>query len=230
MSRRAIDRPPPATVPYTPPHVDADEVLARIRRDREIADARRSVRAFSSEPVAREVIEEAIRIAGSAPSGAHKEPWHFVAISDPATKARLREAAEEEERAFYEQRATPEWLEALAPLGTDFEKDHITTAPWLIVVFRRDHDDTPEGPRKNYYVSESVGIAVGFLIQALHRAGLATLPHTPAPMTFLRDLCGRPKNEKPFVLLPVGHPSRDCRVPDLNRKPLSAISTFLESE
>lgn len=230
MSRRGTDRARPATVPYTPARVPAEEVLERIRRDRTIADARRTVRSFSSEPVTREVIEEAIRIAGSAPSGAHKEPWHFVAISGAELKARLRDAAEEEERAFYEQRATPEWLEALAPLGTDFVKEHITAAPWVIVVFRRDHDETPEGPRKNYYVSESVGIAVGFLIQALHRAGLATLTHTPAPMTFLRELCGRPKNEKPYVLLPVGHPAPDCRVPDLRRKPLSAISTFLDDE
>jgi iodotyrosine deiodinase len=222
------ERPPLRTVPYTPAHVPAAEVLGRIRADRARADARRTVRHFSSEPVAREVIEEALRIAGSAPSGAHKEPWHFVAISDPATKARLREAAEEEERTFYAQRATPEWLEALAPLGTDFVKEHLTVAPWVIVVFRRDHDETPEGPRKNYYVTESVGIAVGFLIQALHRAGLATLTHTPAPMTFLRELCGRPKHEKPFVLMPVGYPAVDCRVPDLTRKTLDEIATFVE--
>ncbi|MBN8613304.1 MAG: nitroreductase family protein [Deltaproteobacteria bacterium] len=228
QSRAVASASPLRTVAYAPPRVPAPEVLARIREDRVIADARRTVRAFAETPVAREVIEEALRIAGSAPSGAHREPWHFVAISDRDTKARIRVAAEVEERTFYETRATPEWLEALAPLGTDFAKEHLTTAPWLIVVFRRDHDETPEGPRKNYYVNESVGIATGFLIQALHRAGLATLTHTPAPMTFLRELCGRPKNEKPFVLLPVGYPAIDCHVPDLKRKTLEEISTFVE--
>jgi len=228
MPGRPSDRDPIHTVPYAPPRLEPDETLRCIREDRALAETRRTVRAFSSDPVAREVIEEALRIAGSAPSGAHKEPWHFVAIADPALKARIREQAEAEERAFYETRATPEWLEALAPLGTDFVKAHLTTAPWLIVAFRRDHDETPEGPRKNYYVAESVGIAVGFLIQALHRAGLATLTHTPAPMTFLREVCGRPKNEKPYVLMPVGYPARDCRVPDLKRKSLEEISTFVE--
>ncbi len=228
MHGRPSDRAPIRTIPYTPARLEPGETLRSIREDRQIAETRRTVRAFSSDPVARVVIEEALRIAGSAPSGAHKEPWHFVAIADPALKARIREHAEAEERTFYETRATPEWLQALAPLGTDFVKEHLTTAPWLIVVFRRDHDETPEGPRKNYYVAESVGIAVGFLIQALHRAGLATLTHTPAPMTFLREVCGRPKNEKPFVLLPVGYPARECRVPDLKRKSLEEISTFVE--
>jgi len=228
MSERPIDRPPARTVPYLAPRVAPEEMIRRIRDDRVIADARRTVRTFSSDPVPREVIEDAIRIAGSAPSGAHKEPWHFVAISDATTKRRLREAAEREERAFYEARATDEWLDALAPLGTDFVKEHITDAPWVLVVFRRDQDETPSGPKKNYYVAESVGIAVGFLIQALHRAGLATLTHTPAPMTFLREVCGRPKNEKPYVLMPVGYPATGCRVPDLTRRSLAEISTFLE--
>jgi nitroreductase len=182
---------------------------------------------FSPEPVPREVIETAIRIAGTAPSGAHRQPWQFVAIQEPALKAAIRRATEAEEREFYERRAPPEWLEALAPLGTDFHKEYLTVAPWIVVVFRRDYDLLPDGTRlKNYYVAESVGIAVGFFIQALHRAGLATLTHTPAPMTFLRQLCGRPANEKPYVLMPVGYPTADCVVPDLQRKSLEEIAEF----
>jgi nitroreductase len=214
-------------IPYRPGRVPPEEALARLRTDYEIARARRSVRMFSPDPVPREVIETALRVAGTAPSGAHRQPWHFVAISDPELKAAIRRGAEAEERAFYDHRAPPEWLEALAPLGTDFHKEHLTTAPWLIVVFRRDHDLDDGGRRlKNYYVAESVGIAVGFLIQTLHRAGLATLPHTPAPMAFLRGLCGRPANEKPYMIMPVGYPAPDCVVPDLKRKPLEEIAEF----
>lgn len=183
---------------------------------------------FSSDSVPREWIETAILIAGTAPSGAHRQPWRFVAISDPVKKAAMRERVEQEEREFYERRITPEWSEALRPLGTDFVKEHITDAPWVIVVFRQDYEVLADGTRqKNYYMTESVGIAVGFLIQALHRAGLATLTHTPAPMTFLRELCGRPENEKPFVLIPVGYPAANCTVPDLSRKPLNEIAEFL---
>lgn len=212
-------------VAYLPERLPIDETLRRLREDLATAEGRRSVRHFSTDPVPREAIELALRVAGTAPSGAHRQPWFFVAISDPEVKARIREAAEREERDFYERRATPEWLEALAPLGTDFVKTHITDAPWLIVVFRRDHEVLPDGRKlKSYYLAESVGIAVGFLIQALHRAGLATLPHTPAPMTFLREICGRPENEKPYVLLPVGYPSPECVVPDLARKPLPEIA------
>ncbi|MBX3269939.1 MAG: nitroreductase family protein [Sandaracinaceae bacterium] len=214
-------------VPYRPARVPPDESARRLREDYELACARRTVRHFAPDPVPREAIEDAIRIAGTAPSGAHRQPWFFVAISEPETKARLREAAEREEREFYERRATPEWLEALAPLGTDFVKSHLTDAPWVIVVFRRDFEELPDGTRlKGYYLSESVGIAVGFLIAALHRAGLATLTHTPAPMTFLRQLCGRPANEKPFLILPVGYPSEDCVVPDLARKRLDEIAVL----
>lgn len=183
---------------------------------------------FSSDPVPREAIELAIQIAGTAPSGAHKQPWHFVAVSDPRLKQRIREAAEAEEREFYESKITPEWRSALEPLGTDFEKAHITDAPWVVVVFRRDYDLLLDGSRsKNYYMTESVGIAVGFLIQALHRAGLATLTHTPAPMTFLREVLGRPVNEKPFVLLPIGYPADDCVVPGIERKGLEEIAEFV---
>lgn len=216
---------PLPTIPYRPARVPPDEVEARLLADLAVAQTRRTVRHFSSDPVPRAAIEAAVAIAGTAPSGAHRQPWHFVAISDPPTKARIRAAAEEEERRFYAERATPEWLAAVEPLGTDFHKAHLTDAPWVIVVFRRDWEPAPgDGGRlKNYYVAESVGIAVGMLIAALHRAGLATLTHTPAPMTFLRELCGRPGNEKPFVLLPVGYPAADCEVPDLARRALGEI-------
>lgn len=214
-------------VPYRPARVAPEESARRLREEHALAAQRRTVRHFSTDPVPREAIEDALRIAGTAPSGAHRQPWFFVAISDPPTKARLREAAEAEEREFYARRATPEWLDALAPLGTDFVKAHLTDAPWVIVVFRRDHEVLPDGTRlKGYYLNESVGIAVGFLIAALHRAGLATLTHTPAPMTFLRELCGRPENEKPYLILPVGYPAADCVVPDLARKPLDEIAVL----
>ncbi|MFM9874593.1 MAG: nitroreductase family protein [Fimbriimonadaceae bacterium] len=219
------------TVPYQPERISFEESITTIELDYTIANQRRTVRQFSTEPVPRAVIETAIKIAGTAPSGAHKQPWHFVAISNPEHQVKIREAAEIEEREFYSRRATPEWLAALEPFGTDFVKEHLTDAPWLIVVFREDYEILPDGTKsKNYYMSESVGIAVGFLIQALHRAGLATLTHTPAPMTFLREICNRPQNEKPFVLMPVGYPAKDCRVPDLERKPLDKISTFIDSD
>ncbi len=184
---------------------------------------------FSHDPVPRELIANAIRIAGTAPSGAHRQPWHFVAISNHELKERMRAEVERAEIDFYERRATPEWLEALEPLGTDFNKDYLTVAPWVVIVFRRDYEELPDGRRiKNYYMTESVGIAVGFFIQALHRSGLATLTHTPAPMTFLRELCGRPMSEKPFVLMPVGYPSLNCVVPNIKRKPIEAIAEFRE--
>ncbi len=216
---------PLKVVPYRPSKVEPSDSITILAEDLKTAQKRRTVRMFSSDPVPREAIELALQIAGTGPSGAHRQPWFFVALSDPELKARLREKVEEEERDFYEKRAPKEWLDALAPLGTDFVKRHITDAPWVIVVFRRDYDLLQDGSRlKNYYMTESVGIAVGFLIQALHRAGLATLPHTPAPMTFLREICGRPLNEKPFMLIPVGYPSKDCMVPDLDRKSLSEIA------
>lgn len=215
-------------VPYRPGRVSPNEAVSRLQDDYLSADSRRSVRMFSPDPVPREAVESAIRIAGTAPSGAHRQPWHFVAISDQETKRRIKEEAERAENEFYTKKAPPEWLEALKPLGTDFHKEYLTVAPWIVVVFRRDYDLLADGTRlKNYYMTESVGIAVGFFIQALHRAGLATLTHTPAPMTFLREICGRPANEKPFVLMPVGYPSGDCVVPELRRKPLEQIATFL---
>lgn len=214
-------------ITYRPPLVEDDEVVRRLAADLENARRRRTVRQFSTRPVPREAIESALRIAGTAPSGAHRQPWHFVAIADPELKAKIREAAEREEREFYAGRAPQEWLDALAPLGTDFVKSHLTDAAWLIVVFRRDYEDLPDGRRlKSYYMTESVGIATGFLIQALHRAGLASLTHTPAPMTFLREVCGRPANEKPFLILAVGHAAENCQVPDLGRKGLDEIAQF----
>ena len=214
-------------VPYRPPIKSPEEVLSQLQQDLVVARNRRTVRHFATTPVAREALEAAIGVAGTAPSGAHRQPWHFVAISDAEMKQAIREAAEVEEREFYTERAPKEWLEALEPLGTDFVKSHLTDAPWLIVVFRRDYEQMPDGRRlKNYYMTESVGIAVGFLIQALHRAGLASLTHTPAPMTFLRDLCGRPTHEKPFLILAVGYPHPDCQVPDLERKSLGNIAEF----
>lgn len=219
---------PAPTVPYRMPVVPGDEVVARLDAELAVASARRSVRRFSTAPVPRDAIERALAVAGTAPSGAHRQPWRFVAVSDPATKARIREAAEEEERRFYAERATPDWLAAIEPLGTDAVKTHLTDAPWVVIVFRRDWEPLPDGGRSvNYYATESVGIAVGMLIAALHRAGLATLTHTPAPMTFLRELCGRPANEKPFVLLPIGFPADDCEVPDLHRLPVGDVATFL---
>jgi nitroreductase len=214
-------------VPYRPLAVEPAAAIERLEAELTLASQRRSVRSFSSTPVPRALVERAIQIAGTAPSGAHRQPWFFCAISDPEKKRRIREAAEREEREFYETRATEEWLAALEPLGTDFVKTHLTDAPWLVVVFRRDAQPGPDGaPLKSYYAQESVGIAVGLFIGALHRAGLATLPHTPAPMTFLRELCGRPASDKPFMIMPVGYPHPDATVPELERKSLEEIASF----
>lgn len=189
---------------------------------------RRTVREFSPEPVAREVIEACLLAAGTAPNGANHQPWHFVAVSDPETKRRIRESAEEEERAFYGGRAPDDWLEALAPLGTNADKPFLETAPWLIAIFAESWHLDPDGAkRKNYYVTESVGIATGILITALHQSGLVTLTHTPSPMKFLNGVLGRPDRERPFLLLVVGHPADGVEVPDIDKKSLSQISTFV---
>jgi iodotyrosine deiodinase len=189
--------------------------------------ARRTVREFSGVQVAREIIEDCLLVAGSAPSGANLQPWHFVVVSDPAIKTRIREAAEAEERDFYEQRAPQEWLEALAPLGTDANKPFLETAPYLIAIFSQSYGLLPDGRKvKNYYVQESVGIATGLLITALHNAGLASLTHTPSPMGFLNQILGRPSNEKPFLLLVVGHPADGAMVPNIRRKTLAETTTF----
>lgn len=201
------------------------EMAERMESFRALMAKRRTIRDFSDAPVPQSLIETAIKVAATAPNGANQQPWHFVAISDPETKRAIRIAAEEEERAFYAGRASEEWLDALAPLGTDDQKPFLETAPWLIAVFAE--RTGPEG-EKHYYVNESVGLASGMLITALHSVGLGTLTHTPAPMTFLREICGRPSREKPFVLLVVGYPADGCTVPvhALDKKPLSEISTF----
>lgn len=218
----------PPTVPLDPVRYGDADILARAAGFRDLMGRRRSVRDFSDRPVDRAVIEAAIATAGSAPSGANQQPWTFVAISDAGVKSRIRAAAEEEERAFYAGRAGAEWLDALKELGTDWQKPFLETAPWLIVVFGQRHGIGPDGRHvKHYYVPESVGIAMGFLIAALHQAGLATLTHTPSPMGFLTDICGRPAHEKPYVLLVVGHAAEGCRVPAISRKPLDGISVWI---
>ena len=199
------------------------EQLARSRRFLEEMGRRRTVRHFSSEPLPYELVANAVAAAGTAPSGAHQQPWTFVVVADPEVKRRIREAAEEEERRSYESRMPNEWLEALGPLGTDWRKPHIEDAPYVIVVFEQAYGLDGGRKRKHYYVRESVGIAVGLLLASLHQAGLATLVHTPSPMGFLREILGRPENERPYVLIPVGYPAQDCSVPDLERKPIDDI-------
>jgi nitroreductase len=189
---------------------------------------RRTVRDYSDRPVPRDLIETAVRVAGSAPSGANQQPWSFVCIADPERKRQIREGAEEEERAFYAGRAGQEWLDALSHLGTDSDKPFLETAPWLIAIFAQRWGVDAQGRKiKHYYVPESVGIATGFLIAALHDAGLATLTHTPAPMNFLNAICGRPDNEKALILLVVGFPAAGCEVPAIGKKPIEEIATFL---
>jgi iodotyrosine deiodinase len=192
---------------------------------------RRTVRAFSPEPVPFELIENAIATAATAPSGANQQPWHFVVVRDAELKRRLRAVVEDEERENYEHRFPPNWLAALAPLGTDWHKEFLEIAPYLIVVFKEDYglETAPDGEQhiKRYYANESVGIAVGLLIASLHAAGLVTLTHTPNPMGFLREMLGRPRNEKPFVVLPVGYPAPDCRVPVLTKRPLAEVLSVL---
>src|SRR5919202_283131 len=207
------------------------DALAASRGFLESMQRRRSVRHFSSEPVPWELIENAIRTAGTAPSGAHQQPWTFVAVTDPDVKQRIREAAEAEEIRLYKERASKEYLDAIEPIGTDWIKPHITDAPVLIVPFEQAYGIEPDGSkRKHYYVRESVGIAVGFLLASLHAAGLAALTHSPAPMGFLKDLLERPDNERPFILIPVGYPADDAEVPDiaLERKPLDETAEFVD--
>ena len=211
-------------VPLVYDRPSADNSLESSREFLELMQARRSIRQFSTEPVAPELIENAIRAAGTAPSGAHQQPWTFVVVSDPETKQRLREGAEAEERDFYDRRATPEWKEAIRPIGTDWVKTHITDAPYVIVVFEQAWRPGEDGSKlKHYYVRESVGIAVGFLLAALQASGLCALTHTPSPMRFLGEILDRPDNERPFILIPVGYPAEDAEVPDIERKPLDEI-------
>jgi nitroreductase len=199
-----------------------DEFEAHLQR-------RRSVRQFSDRPVPQSIVEKCLLAAGTAPSGAHQQPWHFVAISDPAVKARIRAAAEAEEREFYQHRAPPEWKAALKPLGTDEHKPYLETAPWLIAVFLQRFARLPDGRKvKHYYTDESVGIALGLLIAAVHTAGLVSLTHTPSPMGFLNEILGRPKDlERAYMLLVVGYPAPQATVPDIQRKSLAEIAEFL---
>ncbi len=206
-----------------------DEMKRRARHFRDELRRRRSVRHFSDREVPREVIEHCIEAAATAPSGANRQPWHFSVVSNAATKRKIRIAAEEEERTFYSERAPQDWLDALAPFGTDARKPFLEIAPYLIVIFAQLRGETDEGEKfKHYYVNESVGIATGMLISALHHAGLATLTHTPAPMRFLNEILERPKHEKPYLILVAGYPQDGAQVPRIGKKPIAEITTFLD--
>lgn len=214
-------------IPYRPRRLGAEEMRRRAEAFYEQLDGRRSVRYFSADPVPRHLIETAIRSASTAPSGAHRQPWRFVVVGDPEIKRKIRIAAEAEEKKSYEERMPDEWLEALAPLGVDWRKPFLEIVPWIVVVFEELFGIDGDGnKRKNYYVRESTGIACGLFIAALHNMGLATLTHTPSPMGFLRDILGRPRNEKPYILFPIGYPAADAEVPDLRRKSLDEVAIW----
>ncbi len=219
---------PPRLVPLIGfGHLGDDEMRERAAQFRDDLCRRRSVRRFSDRPVPKDVIDACLHAAVSAPSGANRQPWHFVVVRDPETKKRIRREAEAEEQAFYRGRAPDDWLEALAPLGTDEHKPFLEEAPYLIVVFAQLRGvDTDGRTVKHYYVQESVGIATGILITAVHRAGLASLTHTPSPMRFLNEILDRPSNERPFLILVVGHPAADARVPDITRKRFDSVVTL----
>ena len=203
------------------------EMQKRAREFHELLARRRTVREYADRPVPRDVIESCLLTAGTAPSGANQQPWHFAVVSDPEIKKRIREGAEEEERAFYQGRAPDEWLEALSHLGTDEHKPFLEIAPYLIVIFAQNYGVSPEGKRyKHYYVAESVGIATGLLIAAVHNAGLVSLTHTPSPMKFLNEVLDRPSYERPFLILVVGYPAEDAKVPKISKKTLDEIATF----
>ena len=212
-------------VEYSPERPTPVEMRARAEAFVDLMDGRRSIRLFDDTPVDRALIEQAVAAASTAPSGAHKQPWTFVATRSAEVKRAIRAAAEEEERVNYlDNRMNAEWQEALAPLGTDHHKEFLEIAPWIVVLFEQRYEVRPDGERrKNYYVKESCGIAAGIFITALHQMGLATLPHTPSPMAFLTRVLGRPENERPFVMFPVGHPLPGVRVPDIERKPLDEV-------
>jgi nitroreductase len=211
-------------IAYRPKTYSSDEMMKRSQDFYQWANSRRSVREFSDKPVPREIIENIIRSAGTAPSGANRQPWTFVVVSDDDIKHKIRDAVEAEEKTFYESRISEEQRQALAPLGTSWEKPYLETAPYLIVVFRQDYSfDENNNKRKHYYVRDSVGIAIGILIIAIHEVGLVTLTHTPSPMNYLRNILERPPYEKPVVLMPVGYPPEELNVPDIRRKDLHEI-------
>ena len=215
-------------LPLSFEHLTLQEAEARSRAFLELMSKRRSVRDFAPDEVPHGLVEDALRVAASAPSGANTQPWRFVVVEDAAVKARIRKAAEHEEKLLYRERASQEYLDALEPIGTDWLKPHLTDAPLLIVVFEEPWSFDEDGEkRKNYYVRESVGIAVGFLLAALHNAGLGTLTHAPSPMRFLNDILGRSENERPFIVVAVGYPTADATVPELERKPLEDVAEFL---
>ena len=218
------------TIPLTAyREYSVDDMRQRVADFYAEVDRRRTVREFSDRPVPIDIIETALRAANTAPSGANLQPWHFVVVSGPETKKKIREAAEIEEREFYEHRASEEWLKALEPLGTDSNKPFLESAPYLIAVFLQKYGELPDGSKvKHYYPTESTGLATGILITALHYAGLATLTHTPSPMKFLNEILGRPKNERPFLLLVTGYPAEDAKVPDIQRKPLEDVVSVVD--
>jgi nitroreductase len=228
MSGTGPARPERRFSPYRRERLPEEEMRRRAESFYTEMDRRRSVRHFAPDPVPRELVELAIRTASTAPSGAHRQPWRFVAVSEPELKREIRIAAEAEEKRNYEGGRFPEeWIEALEPLGTTWEKPYLETAPWLVVVFEELYGLEADGSkRKNYYVKESVGIACGLFIAALHHMGLATLTHTPSPMRFLADILGRPVNEKPYILFPVGYPAPEAQVPDLRRKSLEEVALW----
>lgn len=229
MSRLSFNHGDPQFIPLSTYRRYAPEEMEQRAQEfyRELA-RRKTIREFSSTPVSRKVIEQCLLAAGTAPSGANHQPWHFAVVENPELKKKIRIEAEIEEREFYERRAPQEWKDALAPLGTDSNKPFLEEAPYLIAIFGQKSTLMDDGSAvKNYYVPESVSIATGFLIAALHHAGLATLTHTPSPMGFLNELLGRPDNEKPYILLVVGHPAEHCMVPNIRKKPLEEIASFL---
>lgn len=213
-------------IPYSRPILEDQQLIDNANQFYEAMDTRRTIRHFSNRPVPKEVIESILKTASTAPSGAHKQPWTFAVIESAEMKHKIRVAAEKEEQENYHGRMSEEWLRDLAPLGTDEHKPFLEEAPYLIVVFKKAYDIHPEGKRKNYYVNESVGLAAGFLIAAIHQAGLCSLTHTPSPMNFLEQILERPKNERAILLVPVGYPSEEAEVPDIHRKELDQFSVW----